>query len=394
MKTKNVFWGMALTLAILTGTTAAAQGQTDSGWSSKQDNLSTWMLGIISDYADNPDISAADHRCWSEARQMNIHEAYAIYGLLFPEGDSIETARTIMRGIETAEWQMAKKSNNWKTVYDFAGKYRYGYYFEEAMALSESLLFSQAEDINELFNVESICAAQDSGIVFICNTDNSGDNITFTFTDSKTGRTVVSRVLQPGQYKEIRLRNGEYNVVIGSIGIREPKHGTMHVSNKIYSLIYYTYPRNIVTMRMTKEELARRYSDSTIFERLVPVVWRIIGMEYIKLMIAEYNKYPYQNAYIDGDMVIVEGLFPEELEEVFGVSFDSFTAQGLKDFMWASFTDTDDPLVHALVSSGKGITYKYTKKPSGKTITVSFSPLEMMIIAAEIDTKITEGNNR
>lgn len=388
MKTKNVIMGMAFTLAILTGMTVPAQAQTTNGWSSKQDSLSTWMLGIISDYADNPDISAADHRCWSEARRMNIHEAYAIYGLLFPEGDSVETARTIMRGIETAEWQMAKKSNNWKTVYDFAGKYRYGYYFEEAMALAETLFFPNDEDINGLFNEESVCAAQDSSIVFISNIDNDGDIITFTFTDSKTGRIVVSRVLQPGQYKEIRIRNGEYNVVI--VGASEPMHGTMRLANKIYSLNYYVYPVNGGTYTMNQEEIYRRYSDSTIVARLLPVLHRIIGMEYIKLVIAEHKKYPYQNAYISGDMVIVEGKFTEKA----GVSLASYTAQELKEMARASFIETFDPLATALVYCSKGISYTYTGDLSGKPVTISFSPLEMKHIAAEIDTKIAESNNR
>lgn len=390
MKTKNAIMRMAFTLALMTGMTVSAQEQTTTGWSSKQDSLSTWMLGIISDYADNPDISAADHRCWSEARQMNIHESYAIYGLLFPEGDSIETARNIMRGIENVEWQRAKKSNNWKVVYDFAGKYRYGYYFEEAMALSESLFSSYSEDINELFEEGGFCAAQDSGIVFISNIDNDGDKVTFTISDSKTGRTIVSRVLQPGQYKEIRLLNGDYNVVIGGTDVAEPKHGTMRVANKIYCLNYFVSPI-IAKIIRPREELFEAYTDSTICAQHIAVLSRIVGMEYIKLLISEYKKSPSQNAYINGDMVIVEGQFPEELG---GVSLASYTTQELKDYVRASFIDTFAPLATALVYCSKGISYTYTGDISGKTVTVSFSPLEMMLIAAEIDTKISETNQR
>lgn len=227
-----------------------------------------------------------DIEAWSNARKENSHAAYAEYCEKFPEGDSISIAQEIMQTIEETDWMRIKDSKNWKDYYDYIKKYSNGIYSEQAFAKMDSLWNTTKTDINKMFEIVGPCQVPDSGIIFLSNIDKRGNDISFKiYTGKKTKKIVAYKLVNSGDYCYFKIKNGEYEVVIGSPSIPhieiEPIHGKMVVENNIYCLQYFTY--DLHDSSLSQEARYHKYSDNKAYKKNSEIINQIVSLEFIKI---------------------------------------------------------------------------------------------------------------
>lgn len=235
----------------------------------------------------------ADHEDWLDARERDIHTAYAAYCEKHPLGDSVAVAQERMRSIEESDWQRVKDSKNWVDIQAFLDRYPEGYYAEQASSAINALFPNPDVNISNLFTTFGLCSTVDTGVICIANNSRLQSKIRFTFT--RHGRTAMQKNLQSGESFNFKLKNGTYQVVVDNpdnvlFGLSDPHaiKGDMSVSSQLYRLDYILIPNASDTNRFDSDQLKRIYGNSKAEYKALKTMYNYLQKNSIVVWENEY----------------------------------------------------------------------------------------------------------
>lgn len=351
-----------------------------------RDYLSSYPAG---EYADEVKRKIQDYESWADACEKGHYDAYSQYVFLHPLGDSVAVAKKCMRKIEEEEWNRIKHSKNWRDFHDYELKYPDGIYAAQAEEKMGDILNVQEVNMNELFSIVGLCAANDSGIVFLSNVNRGKDDISFDFYSTSNGkkRLVLSKTLRPGEFIHYNLRNGRYEVKIRNAGMKMPKFGFMDISSSIYSLQYYIFPTWASSLKA--EDREKKYSNAEFSEKASAEENRISCVEQLKL-----------KAFHSSDVILKKGvlvIFPDGFVDLNNTPAEKITGELLVQSkeVYCGLVEKDPDLTQLFLNAGcarLGLQVVLKSSISDKAEIVDFSANEVKAFARRLENQ--SGNSK
>ncbi|MBO4658841.1 MAG: hypothetical protein J5637_04405 [Prevotella sp.] len=200
--------------------------------------------------ADHPDgrytwfaeDNVAQMTLWDNAVASDQYSDYCAYYHQFPDGLYATEAIEKVKTFETADWTATKKKNTLAAYEKFVAQYPNGYYASEAQnKITEIRLAPYLKEAPSFNSISHVGFYSHPGYSLICLGNIDKNN---RMTISLKGPTGFSKTLAPGKYEWVRVRNGNYKILVQA-SKTENWWGNASFENKMYAGAWSTYTNTL-----------------------------------------------------------------------------------------------------------------------------------------------------
>ncbi len=180
----------------------------------------------------------AQMELWQRCVETDNYMDYCTYYSLYPDGIHAFEAIEKLQDNEASDWNAAKKKHTLAAYERFVANHPNGYYTNEAQnKITEIRLAPYLKEAPSFNSISLVGYCSRPGYSMICLSNIDKNN---RITISLKGPTGYSKTLAPGKHEWIRVKNGNYKILVQA-SKTENWWGNAQFENRMYAGAWSTY---------------------------------------------------------------------------------------------------------------------------------------------------------
>ena len=175
---------------------------------------------------------------WQRCTETDNYVDYCTYYNLYPDGPHAFEVIEKLQDHEASDWKAAKKKHTLASYERFVAKHPNGYYTSEAQnKITEIRLAPYLKESPSFNSISLVGYCSRPGYSMLCLSNIDKNN---RITISLKGPTGFSKALAPGKHEWIRVKNGNYKILVQA-SKTENWWGNAQFENRMYAGAWSTY---------------------------------------------------------------------------------------------------------------------------------------------------------